>query len=580
MGSNYRVLHSLLSLSKLSLLGYAGTAWLLYLVGLVVYRVYLSPLARFPGRKIAAATWWYEFYWDVIRPGEYCWEVKRMHEEFGPIIRISPHEIHINDPTYWETLYKQPNDKWEWGIRAIGLPESTVGTVKHDLHKRRRAALSPFFSRRSVERVGHVIYENIANLVSRLDDARMARSNAIAIGSSSRTEDEDLDDAAAEVLGIVNMSALWHCLAVDIVTEYAFAQSYGLVKNKRKGGAWVAMLKAVLENSNFIKHFPVFLKIRDGMAKLPDWAMQRMGDGVQNAFALQKDMRVQIGAIQRGETSDLTYKAHPTIFHSILESESIPPEEKRLDRLWQDGQSVIVGGSETVAKVLTHTTFHLLDKPAVLARLRSELEEGGYMTAEMKRKGENPRWQDLERCAYLQAVVAEGLRVSLPAVQRMNRVLPTKPRLYTDPQTQNEWHIPPNTPVSMSAHLLHFDERVFPRPHEFLPERWLDDPTLEPTLPGVRSKTKDVSGKEGGGHGSGITDRGGKIDRELGKYIASFGYGTRICVGMKYVLDFRHGLRIYSLSFFLLAPPSTAQIIFLLSFSPIPSGSLPSSPSR
>ncbi|KAK5256381.1 hypothetical protein LTR16_003383 [Cryomyces antarcticus] len=328
------------------------------------------------------------------------------------------------------------------------------------------------------------------------------------------------------------MSALWHCLAVDIVTEYAFAQSYGLVKEKRKGGAWVAMLKVVLENSNFIKHFPIFLKIRDGMAKLPDWAMQRMGDGVQNAFALQKDMRVQIGAIQRGETSDLTYKAHPTIFHSILESESIPPEEKRLDRLWQDGQSVIVGGSETVAKVLTHTTFHLLDKPAVLARLRNELEEGGYMTAEMKRKGENPRWQDLERCAYLQAVVAEGLRVSLPAVQRMNRVLPTKPRLYTDPQTQNEWHIPPNTPVSMSAHLLHFDERVFPRPHEFLPERWLDDPTLKPTLPGVRSKTKDVSEKEGGGHGSGITDGGGKIDRELGKYIASFGYGTRICVGM------------------------------------------------
>ncbi|KAK5015857.1 hypothetical protein LTR39_002390 [Cryomyces antarcticus] len=188
----------------------------------------------------------------------------------------------------------------------------------------------------------------------------------------------------------------------------------------------------------------------------------------------------------------------------------------------------------------------------------------------MKRKGENPRWQDLERCAYLQAVVAEGLRVSLPAVQRMNRVLPTKPRLYTDPQTQNEWHIPPNTPVSMSAHLLHFDERVFPRPHEFLPERWLDDPTLKPTLPGVRSKTKDVSEKEGGGHGSGITDGGGKIDRELGKYIASFGYGTRICVGMKYVLDFHHGLRIYPLSFFLLAPPSTPQIIFLLSFHPLP----------
>lgn len=39
---------------------------LLYCVGLGVYRLYLSPLAKFPGPRFAALTLWFEFYYDVI----------------------------------------------------------------------------------------------------------------------------------------------------------------------------------------------------------------------------------------------------------------------------------------------------------------------------------------------------------------------------------------------------------------------------------------------------------------------------------------------------------------------------------
>lgn len=38
----------------------------IYQVGLIVYRLYLSPIAKYPGPKLAAASFWYEFYFDVI----------------------------------------------------------------------------------------------------------------------------------------------------------------------------------------------------------------------------------------------------------------------------------------------------------------------------------------------------------------------------------------------------------------------------------------------------------------------------------------------------------------------------------
>jgi hypothetical protein len=56
---------------------------LVSVVGLAVYRLYLHPLAKFPGPKLAAVTLWYEFYYDVTKRGRYTFEIQKMHEEYG-----------------------------------------------------------------------------------------------------------------------------------------------------------------------------------------------------------------------------------------------------------------------------------------------------------------------------------------------------------------------------------------------------------------------------------------------------------------------------------------------------------------
>ena len=64
-------------------------AFALYRLFNVIYNLYLHPLAKFPGPKLAAASHLYEFYWSVVRDGEFIWAIERMHKKYGACTRQS-----------------------------------------------------------------------------------------------------------------------------------------------------------------------------------------------------------------------------------------------------------------------------------------------------------------------------------------------------------------------------------------------------------------------------------------------------------------------------------------------------------
>ena len=52
-----------------------------------IYRLFLSPLRKIPGPRLAALKYWYETYYEVWKPGQYAFKIKELHEHYGKLAR-------------------------------------------------------------------------------------------------------------------------------------------------------------------------------------------------------------------------------------------------------------------------------------------------------------------------------------------------------------------------------------------------------------------------------------------------------------------------------------------------------------
>jgi cytochrome P450 len=171
-----------------------------------------------------------------------------------------------------------------------------------------------------------------------------------------------------------------------------------------------------------------------------------------------------------------------TIFSKCLASSHLTVNDKRVDRLAQEAFTIVVAGGEATARVLAVASFHIVaNKHRVLSALRLELEAAfpdKYAQLDLKTLEKLP-WlvrthtcvaerRDVLLTMELQtAVIEESLRITTLVVSRLPLIAPCDALRY------GQWSIPPGTPVSMSLRDILLDERMYERPQEFLPERWL-----------------------------------------------------------------------------------------------------------
>lgn len=417
----------------------AASACLVYTIGLVVYRLWLSPLAKFPGPKLAAATLWYEFYYDALCHGKYTFEIMKMHEKYGPIVRISPYELHINDPEYSEVLYSRdsPRDKYSYYTGQFGTPMAAISTREHALHRLRRSNMNPYFSTARIRKLEPTIQLLVDKLCSRF---------------------KEFNGTGVPIV----VQHAYTCFATDVISDYTMGSGWHYLDQPDFVPHWSHTLSAIAKATVFFKPYPWLLY---WLKALPEGFVGRMDPGMDLFFNFQRRCKTLIkSVIDSHNAADYPEKRkaydHPTFFHDVLDSD-LPPREKGPERLAQEIQGIIGAGSETVAKTLSWLTYYLLANPDKLDKLLEELNRlDPDHTATLS---------DFEKMPYLTSVMLEGLRLSYGVSTRLQRIAPDRNLQY------REWSIPAGTPVGMTSVMMHHNEDIFPDSHSFIPERWMDD---------------------------------------------------------------------------------------------------------
>ncbi|KAF2458278.1 putative cytochrome P450 [Lineolata rhizophorae] len=420
----------------------------LWLVARSFYRLYLHPLAKFPGYKFTALTHWYEGYYDVVKKGRYVWEFERMHRKYGPIVRIGPNELHILDPGYYNTLYSMTNriDKYDWFYSMMGNPEAMFATIRAETHKARRGAVAPFFSMRAVTAFYPHVQGGVTRLVNRMEEC------------AKRGEPIPLFYA-------------YRCLTVDIISEYVFGGQFGLLNRPDWGRDFYSAWRSMWELSPVIRQIPILMDI---MMAMPRWVTAMInpkGLEVVDLFAAVDKQTKTL--LEETSESKIRAKPYPTVIWEVSRSDVLPPEEKTLRRLSIEANSLLAAGFETTAAVLSLLTFQVVSHPEVYKKLVDSLEK------EIPDPNNMPDWQKLEKIPYLFGVVKESLRMDIGPTGRLARVNRNQPMKYKD------WVIPAGTAVGMSALYIEMNPDVFHDPGSFLPERWLEPGArerLEPYL--------------------------------------------------------------------------------------------------
>lgn len=84
-----------------------------------------------------------------------------------------------------------------------------------------------------------------------------------------------------------------------------------------------------------------------------------------------------------------------SIFAEIIRNEKLPPQERELGRLVDEGNFLMSAGTDAPSQVLTIALFHILRNPDITQRLKEELASA------MPDPWDVASWASLEQLKYL-----------------------------------------------------------------------------------------------------------------------------------------------------------------------------------
>ncbi|KFZ23365.1 hypothetical protein V502_02159 [Pseudogymnoascus sp. VKM F-4520 (FW-2644)] len=320
-----------------------GTA-LVYWTAWIYYQLWSSPLAKFPGPKLAAVSRYYELYYDGFKTHGYARKIRVLHKLYGPIVRISPYEIHINDPNFYVELGLKPKlDKYDW---YYNVGDALVTTSDYKEHRQQRAVLSHFFQPLSIDNREVPIFDTVEKLCLNFQTR---------LGST------------------INLSNAYRSLSNDIITNFYFSSSNNLIDETDFASEFHRSCGGFLRLLAFIRQFPFTGKV---LTSLSRWCgiLLKPSQRLKSMLHYQQNigLRVNKAIASQKEGNNTSVEG---LLRGILNS-SLGEDKKSPQRLHTEVLGAIIAGTEGTANVLITATFYLLSNPECCRRLQAELRDG------------------------------------------------------------------------------------------------------------------------------------------------------------------------------------------------------------
>ncbi|KAM7200691.1 Cytochrome P450 monooxygenase sdnF [Naviculisporaceae sp. PSN 640] len=399
-----------------------------------IYNYFLSPLRKIPGPPFASISWlpWYKYWFS----GYMHRHVTRLHETYGPVVRIGPSEISFISTPAWKDIYGLKRCR-QIERDPQSFPSLTPNGARFDLltyspvdHAKYRKILNPCFSEKSTKDYEGTIHENVDKLVGKL------KKNV----KTKKTSRE-------------NVTNWFQWLTFDMVTDVCWGKSFECVANE-KSHVCLALSMDLVSYSSFIVFVAWWKGLKDFLVKM---------SGVEGLFVDLVRSKCEEHHLHSASNELKGEKGKASIY-SNLRAAGDPLDLAELDG---NMTAIVIAGSETTGFALTATSYYLAKNPACFRKAAAEVRSAFATVDEIKDDA-------LRKLPYLKAAIEEALRMTPAEPNGLARKVVVDGGL----DIAGEW-IPKGTAIYVSQFAANRSSSYFHLPNEYHPERWLPENTPE-----------------------------------------------------------------------------------------------------
>ncbi|KAK1063221.1 hypothetical protein LTR74_009652 [Friedmanniomyces endolithicus] len=366
----------------------------------------------------------------------------KLHEWYGPLVRIGPKHISFSDSSLIPQIYGITSKFWKsdfykmFDIKAPGGQVPTVFSVRDE--NRHRGIKRPI---------------------------------AGAYSMSTMKELEPMNDACSAILlrkldGMVGQDVdlgKWvHWYAFDVITSITFSNRMGFMEQEKDVQNIIAAIEGRLVYNSIVGQAPYLHKYFFGNAFvtwlvnfIPALAVLNSSRHIV-AFAAHNLQRYQNKEFNTVHLQDMLDR-----FKRYRDGEQVMND----DELLSNAVSNIFAGSDTTAASLRAIFYYLCRNTEAHKKLLAEIDEAD-------RAGElsDPvTFAESQNLRYFQAVIKEALRMHPAVGLLLERLVPTGGAEVAGT------HLPEGTVIGMNPWVAARDKVVYgPDPYAFRPERWLE----------------------------------------------------------------------------------------------------------